>query len=319
MKNLISIGFYNVENLFDIVNDPKTNDDEFRFYGNKKWDSKRYYDKLDKLSYTIDQIGKEETNNSPVLLGLAEVENKHVLKDLTENNQIKDSEYSIIHFDSPDERGIDVALLYKQKYFTITDSKSIAVDLTNKDGSIDYTRDILYVSGKLQNVDLHIFVIHFPSKRLNDINKDKRNIASELLRKHIDEIFVLEKSANIIVMGDFNDNPKADTVKGKLKTEREKHQLDDQALYNPMEKLLEEGEGSLFYKRNKFLFDQILFSKNLLNEDASIKLVKTAVFNADFLAEQEGKYKGSPFRTYIGKRYFGGYSDHFPVYSILEY
>lgn len=310
-KTKYTVSFYNLENLFDIKDDPKTLDDDFTPEGWKEWNTYKYDKKLSKLSKVIAQIGKKETGTSPSLVGVAEVENLVVLKDLIATDALKDEGYAIVHYDSPDERGIDVALLYKKTDLNIIQSKPLTLYLEAVQGGRDFTRDILYIHGILTGIEVHIFVNHWPSRRSgSDETSAKRIAAAHRTRDEIDRILIDNPDARIIVMGDFNDGPQSKSVKTHLVKNE---------FYNPMLFLATKYEGSLNYNAEWFTFDQILFTNNFVRLFKNPLLYdKSDIFNDVFLTEYKGRYKGNPFRTYAGKKYLGGYSDHFPVYSILK-
>ncbi len=304
---IITIAFYNVENLFDTIDDPLTNDDSFTPSGKRKWTRKRYFKKLQKISYVISQIGKNISNEAPVLVGLVEVENRKVLNDLIHQKKLFDYGYRYIHFDSKDERGIDTALLYRDQFFDPVDSKRFHFDFLDKEsGEKDHTRDVLLVSGFLNGELVHIIVNHWPSRREGEeVTRHKRVKAAQVVQKVINEIRVEDSQAKIIIMGDFNDNPSSESIQEYLVSED---------FHNPMLSLHTKGLGSLTFKKEWFLFDQIIVSKNLLGDEARHKFTGAKIFNKRWLQTHKGKYKGSPFRTYIGPWYKGGFSDHFPVY-----
>ncbi len=306
-----TIAFYNIENLFDIENDPLTNDDDFLPTSAKRWTSKRYQNKLKKLGTVISKIGEENTEISPVIIGLAEVENSRVLTDLVESDNMISDAYSYIHYDSSDERGIDVALLYKSAVFKVENSKTFSVYLQNEKGEQDYTRDILLVQGKLNNENLNIIVNHWSSRREGEKETEFKRIAgANVVNSIIENLKKKDNNAKIIVMGDFNDNPNNDSV-ALMETESN--------LFNPFKTVWSREKGSLNYNFQWNLFDQILFSTSFFNTNNSALTYKSAdVFNTKFLTQYHGKYKGQPFRTYVGKKYKGGYSDHFPVYIQLK-
>ncbi len=311
-KNIFTIGFYNLENMFDTIDDPNTLDDDFTPTGFKKWSLKRYNRKLYKLAKTISEIGDQSTKNPPVLLGIAEVENEPVIKDLINAEPLRDIDYGYVHYDSPDERGIDTALIYQKSHFEVLYSEPIALMLFEEDGRRDTTRDILYVRGKLNKEEVHIFVNHWPSRRDgSDETSAKRVKAAETIKEYMAKIEVSIASPNYIVMGDFNDGPDSASIKLLMECGH---------LYNPMEKLLSPERGSANYKRTWMLFDQIMVSHNLLNyTKGTHSFAHADIFDESFLKEFKGKYKGTPYRTYAGRKYIGGYSDHFPVYIQLKY
>ena len=306
-----TIAFYNLENLFDTKNDPKTLDDDFTPKGKKNWNNKRYKRKLKKLGGVIAQLGVKRSFHSPAIVGVVEVENQNVLVDLVHSNSLKNQNYGIVHYDSPDERGIDVALLYKKELFELLSSETFPLYLEGTNGDRDYTRDILLVKGKLNGELIHILVNHWPSRRSgSNESEEKRIKAAELAMFIVEKINNETENAKIIIMGDFNDDPSNISVK--------KHLVND-TFYNPMERLIDTGNGTLSYKRTWHLFDQIIFSKNFFNiEEGKHSFKYAEVFDKHFLKEWKGKYKGNPFRTYIGKWYQGGFSDHFPVYVYLK-
>lgn len=306
-----TIAFYNLENLFDTINDPNKLDDDFLPTSEKNWNRKRYEKKIFKLGTAISNIGFLKTRKAPVLVGVAEVENKTVLKDLVKTKHLKGKKYGIVHFDSPDERGIDVGLLYQKEFFKVKDSKTVTVMLKDEEGDRDYTRDILLVTGKLNDEEVHILVNHWPSRRSGqETTVNKRITAATKNRELIDEITDKDPDAKIIIMGDFNDDPDSESVKKHLV----KHDL-----FNPMERLLTRYSGSTSYRGQWNLFDQIIFSHNFHKYEKGKHCFSYAkVFDDDFLKIYKGRYKGTPFRTYAGGKYKGGYSDHFPVYINVQ-
>lgn len=308
--NHYTIAFYNLENLFDTVNDPKTLDDDFTEFSEKKWNKNRFRKKIKKLGRVISQIGYNSILHPPVLTGVAEVENKSVLDELIASRFLITKGYQYVHFDSPDERGIDTALLFRKDYFTVLHKEAFPLYIDNQNGERDYTRDILYVKGQLENETVHILVNHWPSRRTGGIETSyKRIAASNKNREIISGITSKEHNAKIIVMGDFNDDPASESVKNLTQAD----------MYNPMELLHTKYSGSLNYKGNWNLFDQILISNNFLQQYGNLfRFEEAKIFNPKNLQEYKGRYKGNPFRTFIGKKYLGGLSDHFPVYGIFS-
>lgn len=310
-KNHFTIAFYNLENLFDTIDDPDTLDDDFTPKGPKRWTNNRYKKKLFKLAQTISQVGTHKSDNAPILLGIAEVENETVITDLINNNHLKKINYDFVHYDSPDERGIDTGLIYHKDFFDVITSEPLTLHIKNPDGKRDRTRDILYVHGKLNQEEVHVFVNHWPSKRDGEEKTGyKRLQAAELIKSKMAKIETVHNNPNYIIMGDFNDGPKAASIKSLMGTK---------VLYNPMEKLLSHERGSANYKRKWSLFDQIIISHNFLNyEKGTHSFTEANIFDEHFLTEFDGKYKGNPYRTYVGRKYVGGYSDHFPVFVQLK-
>lgn len=302
-----TIAFYNTENLFDHLNDPLIMDTDFLEIANKKWSKERYDTKIYKTGKAISKIGFEELQQPPTIIGLAEVENDKVLTDLIESEHLKAHHYGFVHYNSPDERGIDVAMLYDKTRFRLDASETITLNVANELGVRDYTRDILKVSGYLKDQKIHVLVNHWPSRHQeSDATGYKRMYAAQRVIDLMNDIQAEDADAKIIVMGDFNDNPKNDSIQF-LKQQ--------QSLFNPMETLLSFKRGSANHNNKWILFDQILLTRNLLAPQPNgLQYIKADIFDDAFLTQLHGKYKGQPFRTYVGKKYKGGYSDHFPVY-----
>jgi len=312
VDNSYTIGFYNLENLFDIYNDPNTLDDDFTPNGPKKWSMKRYKRKVYKLAKTISGVGVETANHPPILMGIAEVENKDVVEDLIAAEPLKDIKYGYVHYDSPDERGIDTGLIYHKDFFEVLHSEPITLLIFEDDGTRDTTRDILYVKGLLNKEEVHIFVNHWPSRRDGDRETSfKRIQAAETIIEFMKGIEKEIENPNYIIMGDFNDDPNAESIQLLMQAKK---------LYNPMEKLLTPERGSASYKQSWLLFDQIMVSHNFFDyKKGTHSFAHANIFDEGFLTEFKGKFKGKPYRTYVGTKYIGGYSDHFPVYIQLKY
>ena len=314
-----TIAFYNVENLFDIENDSLTFDDDRTPDGKDNWTQERYFRKVEQVSKVLSEIGNEVSQTSPDIIGLCEVENKQVVEDLIAHPNLQNKNYAVIHFDSPDERGIDVALLYKKSAFIANSFKSHRLLLHKKEGFRDYTRDQLVVGGVLDNEQFHFIVNHWPSRSGGEArSKPNRLAAAKLNKRIIDSLQKLDLNAKIISMGDFNDDPIDESLKFILRTKGTIKDLDSLSLYNPMVQLHKKGVGSLAYRDKWNLFDQMYFTSNLINDKkTSYGFWKAQVFNPTYLLDPNGKYKGYPLRTYAGGAYIGGYSDHFPVYLYL--
>lgn len=310
-ENTLTVAFYNVENLFDTKDDPNTLDDDFTTDGKKRWGYKWYKKKIKRLSSVISQLGIHRSKFPPAIVGLVEVENAKVVADLVNSSSLRGHHYDYVHYDSPDERGIDVALMYHKQVFELIASEAFPVYLENEEGERDYTRDILKVSGYLKGELIHILVNHWSSRREGaTATEHKRITAAETARTIVSSISDKELNPKIIIMGDFNDDPTNKSVQEYLVK-------DD--FFNPMEALLEKGIGTLTYNGNWNLFDQIIFSKNFLEKNkGTLYFERAEVFQKKWMRVFKGKLKGSPFRTYIGKWYQGGFSDHFPVYAFLK-
>ena len=308
-EDQFTIAFYNLENFFDTKDDPYTLDDDFTKKGVKKWSENKYRKKAKKLGRTIARIGEEDTTLPPILVGVAEIENKEAIEKLLSTKALKDIEYRYVHFDSPDERGIDTALIYHQDHFEVIASETIPLLVNSENGERDLTRDILYVHGRLHKEEIHVFVNHWPSRRAGaEETEHKRIKAAETI---IDKLAGLSAAkSNCIIMGDFNDDPNSKSIQRIMETGK---------FINPMQSLLSPVSGSANYKGEWSLFDQILLSHSFLNFEKGTHSFRNAkIFAPRFLKEWKGKYKGNPYRTYVGRKYLGGYSDHFPVYVVLK-
>ncbi|MFB9051791.1 endonuclease [Formosa undariae] len=304
-----TIAFFNLENLFDITNDPNTFDTDFLSTSEKRWTLKRYENKLFKLGLAISSIGKTETGTHPAIVGVAEVENAKVIQDLLDSEHLKDIPYAFVHYDSPDERGIDVALLYDKTRFTVTDSAPYSIVLIEENGQVDYTRDILRVSGIFDGEQIHFLVNHWPSKH-EESNEPKRMEVSNKATEIIESLKIDNPEAKIIVMGDFNDNSASESVQALV---------NNNSLFNPMEQLKSFDRGTVNYRFKWDVFDQFMLTHNFLDHRSGTHNFKSAnIFDPDFMKQYKGRFKGQPFRTYAGKTYKGGYSDHFPVYLLLR-
>ncbi|MEJ1221586.1 endonuclease/exonuclease/phosphatase family protein [Sediminicola sp. 1XM1-17] len=311
-ENLYTVAFYNLENLFDIRNNDHILDEGFTPNGIKKWTPKRYQKKIVNLGRAISRIGEKFNQHPPVLVGLSEVENGLVLNDLIQTDSLKKTDYGYVHFDSPDERGIDTALLYRKRYFNVIRTEAIPLDVYSLEGVVDRTRDILYVFGTLNGEEVHLFINHWPSRREGGVaTAYKRMHATNTILQYMAKLEESHQDPNYIVMGDFNDDPSSESMQ---------HLVASKQLYNPMEKMHSPFRGSAQHKRQWNLFDQIIVSHNFFNyEKGTHSFAHANIFDEHFLKEDKGRYKGSPLRTFVGNKYKGGYSDHFPVYIQLKY
>lgn len=310
-------GFYNLENLFDTIDDSLKRDEEFLPDGKNRWDSEKYLHKLDQMSLVISKIGKDFTPDGIAVLGLSEIENRTVIEDLISTPLLKDFGYEIVHYDSPDRRGVDVGLIYQKKYFEVTNSTSNRLWIEGRDDF--YTRDQLVVSGKLLGDEIHFIVNHWPSRYGGEKrSRPLRNAAAELSRHLVDSLLTIDPYAKIIVMGDLNDNPNNESVKEIMKAKGDSSKLNPGDFYNPMYSMYKKGIGSNAWRDTWSLFDQTLLSQGLLGKDFStLTFYKALIFNKGFLLQKDGRYKGYPYRSFASGNWMGGYSDHFPVYVVL--
>ena len=318
-----TIAFYNVENLFDYEDDPLIFDDDRTPQGKDHWTQEIYEAKLANMAKVISEIGEDVTGTSPAIIGVSEIENRRVLEDLLNQEPLVKKDYGIVHFDSPDRRGIDVALLYQKKLFTPTNYKAyelIIYDDQDRSKRI-YTRDQLLVSGMLDGEKIHVIVNHWPSRSGGEArSRPKRIKAAELNKQIMDSLFSEDPYAKIITMGDLNDDPTNESVKDVLKAKNDRENMKIKELYNPMEDMFKQGLGTLAFRDGWNLFDQIIISTELAKKDySSYRFYKAGIFNKSYLTTPRGQYKGYPFRSFVNG-YTGGYSDHFLVfiYRITE-
>ena len=313
------IVFYNVENLFDIKNDSLIFDDERTPEGTYRWSAERYEKKIANITKVLSEVGAAITKTSPDIIGLCEIENRDVLEDLIYHPNLRDKNYGMVHLDSPDERGIDVALLYKRSAFLPVSYQSRRLLLFDEEGNRDYTRDQLVVSGILDDERWYFIVNHWPSRSGGAVrSRPNRIAAARLNRRIIDSIQRLDPEGKIISMGDFNDDPRDASIKKTLHTAGTLKQLDSVYLVNPMESLYRKGQGTLAYRDKWNLFDQFLLTPNVVaNRGQHFFFWKAGIFAPSYLKTDRGPYKGYPFRTFVGTTYQGGYADHFPVYLFL--
>jgi len=307
------VAFYNLENLFDTIDDPATNDAEFLPSGANGWTSERYLSKLNNMSEVISQIGGEYLTGGPTLLGVSEIENAGVLHDLINTKALSASGYDIVHFDSPDRRGVDVGLLYRKNDFTVVNATSTRLVMDSDSGFL--TRDQLCVTGLLDGETISVIVNHWPSRG----NIESCRIAAAELSRHLaDSLFAINPNAKIFIEGDLNDDPVDKSVYKALGAVGKEDKVEAKGLFNPMWKLFKEGIGSLAYRDSWNLFDQIIVSEPLIRKPSSgWYLYKTRIFNKPFLIATEGQYAGYPFRTFSNGAFVNGYSDHLPVYLVI--
>jgi len=264
---------------------------------------------------------KKKTKTSPAIIGVSEIENVSVLEDLVKSVHIKKKNYGIIHYESPDKRGIDVALLYQKRYFKPIFHQSFNPNIYRNNRKV-YTRDQLLVSGYLDDELIHLIVNHWPSRSGGEMkSRPLREKAAYQNTKIIEQVREKDPNAKIIVMGDFNDDPINASFKKVLKAKGKKKNVGQNDIYNPYEDLFKKGLNTLGYRDNINLFDQILITSPLLDSGAkdfsTYKMFKAMVFNKRFLTNKRGRYKGYPFRSFSFGSYTGGYSDHYPVYMYL--
>ncbi|MDR1091180.1 MAG: endonuclease/exonuclease/phosphatase family protein [Prevotella sp.] len=314
--------FYNVENLFDTIPSPGVYDREFTPGGAKKWNSFKYWKKIANIEDVLYKIASQE-RTFPAVIGLSEVENRNVLEDIVATPKLAKVNYRIVHYDSPESRGVDVALLYRPDIFKYEGSYPIK---TVVPGLPDFkTRDILSVWGTIGNERFFFFVCHLPSRLGGQAASEFKRIAgAQIIKNAVDSICLEKPETRFIIMGDMNDEPTDKSLAQALGAKADPKRLDPGDLFNPFTVMFKDGIGSLAYQDAWSLFDNIIVSENLINapQDGFSLLKKKKyyayIFNKPFLTGQRGQYKGYPLRTFSGDNFVNGYSDHFPVYILLS-
>lgn len=313
----ISILFYNVENLFDPRDDVETRDEEFTPQGERHWTWERLENKLSKISKSIAAAGKWEP---PAIIGLCETENLFVLEQLVSQPTLKKAGYRIIHKESPDKRGIDVAMLYREKFFSPFRYEFLPVS-DSRDSAFS-TREILYCAGITAGDTLHLFFNHWPSRSGGILETErKRQIAAQVLKQKADEISISQANPKIVILGDFNDGPGDKSICNILGATAPCPSVKGGQLYNLSALWVNQNSGTLKFQQQWSVFDQIIVSGILLDSSRHISCRPSdaKIFDAGFLLESDSRYGGlKPSRTYSGFVYSGGFSDHLPVYLELK-
>lgn len=312
--NALRIVFYNVENYFDTEDDPNTRDDDFTPTGMKGWNITRYREKQNNIYKTLIALGGWQP---PAIVGLSEVENRFVLADLIAQTPLKQFDYQVIHQDSPDSRGIDVAVIYRADLYRPLENRWIPVKFPFAPDT--KTRDILYTKGLIfDNDTIHLFINHWPSKFGGaQASEPLRMYVGELVKHLSDSIQRINPHAHIIITGDFNDEPGDKSLMEGLGAMPDTNSAQPTRLVNLMYPLFKKGLGTEKYQSHWGLLDQFIVSQSLLNGTGSLSVDggKAYIFDAPFLVTNDEKFLGTmPYRTYAGPKYIGGYSDHFPVY-----
>lgn len=316
-----AVAFYNVENLFSLE------DDEFTVYHDRTTRADAYYTKevynakLKNLAKVISEVGADVTGTTPAIVGFCEVENREVIQDLINQDALRSSNYGIIHYHSPDKRGIDVAMIYKKNVFVPTNTESVELLIFNNNTPDQrvYSRDQLVVSGLLDGEMVHFIVNHWPSRSGGEARSRPNRIkAAELNKRIIDSLHSIDPYAKIITMGDFNDDPTNESIKKALGTKAKREDVKVKDLFNPMEDMHRRGLGTLAWRDGWNLFDQTIVSAGFLSGDFSTyQFYRAGIYNPPYLANPRGRYKGYPYRAFADGGFTGGYSDHFPVYVLL--
>ena len=326
------IGFYNLENLFDIYDDPVKNDSEFLPEGKNKWTQAKYEKKLHNMAKVIRSMA-DNNKRWHTILGISEIENRLVIEDLVSQPEIADANYQIVHYDSPDRRGVDVALLYKPDQFTYLDSESIPfdfnsdIDFSDTDTSYFKTRDILMVHGLIAGEHFAFYVAHLPS-RIGGKGGNLRSRGAEIIYNHSREMEAKYPGIKIVAMGDMNDNPTDDSMAKHLHGQERLENVTPGEFFSPYVSMLKAGYGSLCYQGVWSIYDLELVNYNLAHApDGGLKIQPVTknhgkeyygvVFKRPWMTTQKGQYKGYPFRTFSNGAFVGGYSDHYPTYIVI--
>ena len=313
------IAFYNLENLFDTIpNNPLGRDLEFTPNGSRQWDGKKYWEKINNLAYAISNFKNNSTPNGPAIIGVSEIENKSVLDDLVANEHLRKWNLQVVHHDSPDLRGVDVGLLYNPKQFQVENvTNHTLTEISFK------TRDQMCVVGKLRGGQrIAVIVNHWPSRLGGEEQSSpNREAAARLCLAISDSLWKVDPNIGVIIMGDLNDDPQNKSCSQVLGAQKKIKGVKNHGFYNPFWELLDKGIGTLAYKSSWNLFDQIIVSGNLCEDntdDTKWHFWRAQVWNLDFLKDTEGSRQGYPLRTYSGGSYLHGYSDHFPTEIFLR-
>ncbi len=310
------VAFYNLENLFDTLNTNGTYDLEFSPKGARQWNGHKYWNKIHNMAYAISQMTSKTTPKGPAIIGVSEIENKSVLDDLVNDPQIRAWGLQVVHHDSPDRRGVDVGLLYNPRFFRFESVENYTLKIEGYDSF--RTRDQMVVTGLLGNQRVSVIVNHWPSRIGGQEQSSYLREAAAALNKQIaDSLWAADPDRGVIIMGDLNDDPDDKSVAKVLNAKKKSSDVEAHGFYNPWWSVLrDKGIGTLAYKSNWNLFDQIIVSGNLISENAGeteLQFFKQHVHNQEFLIDPNGTRQGYPLRTFASGSWLNGYSDHFPV------
>ena len=306
---LYGVAFYNLENLFDTVHDEGKNDYEYLPDGRNKWDEKKYQSKLEHISTVLSLLATEKVSEGAAVIGMAEVENRRVLEDLLKQPALENRGYQIIHYEGPDERGIDCAIFYNPELFQVTATKLVPYQLANPTDRP--TRGFLIADGKMAGERIAFIVNHWPSRGAESPARERAGMQVRALK---DSLQRLDSKIKIVIMGDMNDDPMDKSMAESLGAKRYAKDVKKKELYNPWWNTLAEGDGTLKYRGKWNLFDQIVFTGNFLNRrPRKLTYESHEIFKRDYLFQTDGKYAGYPNRTQAGGRWLNGYSDHLPT------
>ena len=315
---VFGVAFYNLENLFDTINNNGQYDKDFSPEGPKKWNGQKYWSKIHNMAYAISNLKTPATPKGPAIIGISEVENRSVVEDLVKDEQIRDLNYQIIHHDSPDRRGIDVGFIYNPRMFSIL---NVTHHTLNVEGMPDFrTRDQTCVTGMLAGEKVSLIVNHWPSRLGGEArSRHLREAAAALTKQIVDSVLNIDPNQGIFIMGDLNDDPFNASCAEVLGAVKKQKDVKKPGLFNPFWSVLDKGIGSLAYRGQWNLFDQIIINDRLLGKDRkTLKYYKCKVHNdIPGMTQTTGDRTGYPLRTYAAGVFLNGYSDHFPTQVFL--
>ena len=316
--------FYNLENLFDTINDPNKNDEEYLPEGARKWTTYRYNQKLENMSRVLFDIAAED-RNFPAVIGVSEIENRLVLEDLLATPKLAKTNYRIVHYDSPDRRGVDCAFFYRPDQFKLEGSEAHKVSFPGRPNF--YTRDLVAMWGTIEGEPFYFIVSHWPS-RLGGKERSQysRDHVAAQCKQICDSVRTANPATKVVIMGDFNDDATDESVVEKLGAKGKMNKLEKNDMFNPFWAMYKAGYGTLGYRDAWNLFDNIVVSENLATgSTGELKIQKKPgakfygnIFTRPYMVQQEGQYKNYPLRSFVGSNFQNGYSDHFPVYIYIS-
>ncbi len=315
------VAFWNLENLFDIYDDPETHDEEFTPEGAKQWNEIKYQKKLSNVERVMFDMAAIQ-KDYPIVIGVSEIENRSVLEDLVSQPKLKGANYRICHFDSPDARGVDVAFLYRADVFKFEGSDNIKLEVEELP---DFrTRDFVVMWGTIEGEPFYFLVSHWPSRLGGkEASQFKRDACAKLIREIKDSLLAENPATKVIVMGDFNDDATDASLVKVMGAKGKEKDLQKGDFFNPYFQMLRAGLGTLAYQDMWNLFDNICVTENMINaEEGKLKLIKGKkfygnIFKKPYMLQQEGQYKGYPLRTFVSNNFQNGFSDHFPVFIYI--
>ena len=315
--------FYNLENLFDTINDPNKNDEEYLPEGARKWTTYRYNQKLENMSRVLFDIAAKD-RNFPTVIGVSEIENRLVLEDLLATPKLAKANYRIVHYDSPDRRGVDCAFFYRPDKFKLEGSEAHNISFPGRPNFL--TRDLVAMWGKIEGEPFYFIVSHWPS-RLGGKERSQysRDFVAEKCKHICDSVHKANPATKVVIMGDFNDDATDKSVTHVLGAKGNINKLDKNDMFNPFHDMLKAGYGTLAYRDSWNLFDNIVVSENLATASTGTLKIQKAegskfygnIFISPYMIQKEGQYKNYPLRSFVGSNFQNGYSDHFPVYIYI--